>query len=373
MICTITRADPHLREFVVRNLLAGFSHIVIYDNSHVAEGADCDVLPVMAPFIETGAVTVVPWGSNITGALLPNDDKNGNSIKCINDYGHMADWVAIMDTDEVFYVKDPAGSFGAVNRLLREVEAKQPQACALLAHWRMMYGEHQVLLDPTGLLLDSYPMICHVHHLPKMILQPDRVQLGEGVPHSCECTRPKDESMVLDSPRFKQKVPGFEAHNLHYYARSVEEFITKSEQSIVPYIRELPQSYDGIKDCDATIHQALEYDDNYVTEVRRLMTLLRKVAIEGQHSDGGRQLGPGGHEFVHGEIGSWDVYIFFKARVALRDEWDEAAYLSIHRDVYDGVGRGEWMDGLQHFMQVGFGQKRRSCWVRDRLHQVCIG
>lgn len=73
----------------------------------------------MAPFIETGAVTVVPWGSNITNALLPNDDKNGNSIKCINDYGHMADWVAIMDTDEVFYVKDPAGSFGAVNRLLR--------------------------------------------------------------------------------------------------------------------------------------------------------------------------------------------------------------------------------------------------------------
>lgn len=83
----------------------------------------------------------------------------------------------------------------------------------------MMYGEHQVLLDPTGLLLDSYPMICHVHHLPKMILQPDRVQLGEGVPHSCECTRPKDESMVLDSPSFKKKVPGFEAHNLHYYAR----------------------------------------------------------------------------------------------------------------------------------------------------------
>lgn len=36
MVCTITRADPHLREFVVRNLLAGFDHIVIYDNNRVS-------------------------------------------------------------------------------------------------------------------------------------------------------------------------------------------------------------------------------------------------------------------------------------------------------------------------------------------------
>lgn len=101
----------------------------------------------------------------------------------------------------------------------RDTEEKQPQACALLAHWRMMYGEHKVLLDPQGLLMDSYPMVCHVHRLPKMIVRPYRVVLGDGVPHSCGCSRAKDETMALDSPRFKRHVPGFDAHLLHYYAR----------------------------------------------------------------------------------------------------------------------------------------------------------
>jgi len=39
MICTLTRNDIHLREYVVRNLLAGFAHIVIYDNNHVSSSS----------------------------------------------------------------------------------------------------------------------------------------------------------------------------------------------------------------------------------------------------------------------------------------------------------------------------------------------
>ena len=35
LVCTLTRNDQHLREYVVRNLLAGFSAIVIYDNNQV--------------------------------------------------------------------------------------------------------------------------------------------------------------------------------------------------------------------------------------------------------------------------------------------------------------------------------------------------
>lgn len=154
--------------------------------------------------------------------------------------------------------------------------------------------------------------------------------------------------------------------------RSMEEFIIKSEQSIVPFVRGLPGSYDGIQDCDAPIQ--VEYEEDHIACVRRLMALLRKVAPEGHHSDGGRLLGPGGREFVNGEIGSWALYMFFKARVALRDEWDEAAYLRMHQDAYDGVGRGDWMDGLQHFVLVGFGEKRRSYWVREGFtRNVCIG
>jgi len=50
-----------LREFVVRNLLAGFGHIVIYDNNQVESGIDYDVRETLAPFTAQGAVTLVPW------------------------------------------------------------------------------------------------------------------------------------------------------------------------------------------------------------------------------------------------------------------------------------------------------------------------
>jgi len=35
LICALTRNEGHLREWVIRNLLAGFGHIVLYNNNQV--------------------------------------------------------------------------------------------------------------------------------------------------------------------------------------------------------------------------------------------------------------------------------------------------------------------------------------------------
>ena len=51
----------HLREFVVRNLFAGFGHIVIYDNNQVESGINYDVRGMLAPFVAQGAVPLVSW------------------------------------------------------------------------------------------------------------------------------------------------------------------------------------------------------------------------------------------------------------------------------------------------------------------------
>jgi len=59
--CCITRNDMHLREFVVRNLFAGFGHIVIYDNNQVESGINYDVRGMLAPFVAQGAVPLVSW------------------------------------------------------------------------------------------------------------------------------------------------------------------------------------------------------------------------------------------------------------------------------------------------------------------------
>jgi hypothetical protein len=41
LICALSRNDVHLREYVVRNLLAGFAHVVIYDNNQVRGLSPC--------------------------------------------------------------------------------------------------------------------------------------------------------------------------------------------------------------------------------------------------------------------------------------------------------------------------------------------
>ena len=114
LICALTRNEGHLREWVVRHLLAGFGHIVLYDNNQVEKGIDLDIRPMLAPFVAAGAVTLVSWNQNASAAHLSNDAKNNNSQECVASYGHLADWATVMDTDEVFYLqRDDKESMGA--------------------------------------------------------------------------------------------------------------------------------------------------------------------------------------------------------------------------------------------------------------------
>jgi hypothetical protein len=90
MICTVVRNDPHLLEFLLRHLIIGFSHIVIYDNNRILSGHDIIIKNLLEPFITSGFVTYVPWQQNSIDSL-PNGDKNSNSEQCLKDYGKDAD------------------------------------------------------------------------------------------------------------------------------------------------------------------------------------------------------------------------------------------------------------------------------------------
>lgn len=129
LICALTRNEGHLREWVVRNLLAGFGHIVIYDNNQVEKGIDLDIRPMLAPFLAAGAVTLVSWNQNASAAHLSNEAKNNNSQGCVAAYGHLADWVTVMDTDEIFYLQrndkesNRSSSVGVLASFLRYVRS----------------------------------------------------------------------------------------------------------------------------------------------------------------------------------------------------------------------------------------------------------
>jgi hypothetical protein len=74
---------------------------------------------MLAPFVRAGLVTVVPWDQASEATHLENDKKNGNSRICMEAYGGQADWVAVMDTDEYFYIKHKdQGMLGQLDGML---------------------------------------------------------------------------------------------------------------------------------------------------------------------------------------------------------------------------------------------------------------
>ena len=251
LICCITRNDMHLREFVVRNLLAGFGHIVIYDNNQVESGIDYSVREMLAPFVAQGAVTLVPWQQDDTGKHVSNEAKNGNSQDCVNTYGARADWVAIMDTDEVFYLHhDPAAqgatphtsgssssssssssstAIGTLPRFLNDLERRSPTACGISFPWRMMYGEHR-FLKPCDLLLDGYRRVCKIHAATKLLFRPEWSHL-HGLPHGMSCTNPDGVQYTSADGTFQQMMPDYTQHShlVHYYQKSTEEWLVKME------------------------------------------------------------------------------------------------------------------------------------------------
>jgi hypothetical protein len=82
----------------------------------------------------------------------------------------------------------------------------------------------------------------------------------------------------------------------------------------------------------------------------------------GSLPDGGTQLAP--HPEFRRTFSDYHLYAFFKLRVAMRDEWDEEAFLEQKTDVRKAVKNGTYADGLQYFIEEGFKRGMESCWRR---------
>ena len=374
LICCITRNDVHLREFVVRNLLAGFGHIVIYDNNQVGQGIDYDVKEMLAPFMSHGVVTLVPWHQDkAADEPLGNEAKNGNSQECVATYGMRADWVAVMDTDEVFYLQQDTTSaegstgVGILPRLLDDLEQRSPNACGVSFPWRMMYGEHR-FLKSQDLLMDTYRRVCKVHDATKLLFRPEWSNT-HGMPHGMSCTNPDGVQYRTGDETFRQLMPEYTQHShlVHYYQKSVEEWLVKLEQSIPPYIRYIPDSYDHVHHCPAGLRQ-VTYTADYERVVRAMLDNLRRS--QGQ-DDGGRFLGALPDfiktEFTDSPETNYPLYLYCKLKVAQRQEWDEHGYFTNIPEVKKAVQEGMYVDGLQHFFNKGFSEAGRGVWKPQRI------
>lgn len=58
LVCAVTRNEWHLREWLLRSLYVGVSHIVLVDDNH--DGLDQDISALLEPLIALGLVTHAP-------------------------------------------------------------------------------------------------------------------------------------------------------------------------------------------------------------------------------------------------------------------------------------------------------------------------
>jgi hypothetical protein len=364
-VCVITRNARHLREFIIRNLYIGFSHIVVLDNNRVEQGQDLDLEPVLAPFVARGLVTHQMLNRSASARLL-EVERDRAMHACARDTGALADWVAPLDDDEILYLEEEeeeereqeqeqegkSRARDALDALLRRWEAEE--RCAGMLQWELLYGEQRTLAPAQQLLMDAYPRRCLRAWQTKPLLRP---RLARHSVHKAFCYDPATHSVA--TPNITR------ARILHYYQRSIEEFLGKMEQRLPPYARTLQDYYWYNQRCQP---EAVELSAQYVEDVRRIDALLTAAGWPAH----GRLLLQAG-ELLSNETGlslqDLALYQFMKIRVLKRESFDPEGYLRANPDVAANL---RVSDALHHFLNWGWAAGLTSCWIREAGERFCL-
>lgn len=350
LICTIVRNDPYLMEFLVRSLITGFSHIVVYDNNRIYAGYDTNISSMLAPFIAAQLVTHVSWDQNNTD-LLTNDDKVVGALQCINTYEKFADWIAYFDTDEYLYYEKEQTAVDMLDDLLLELERKN--ACAAAVPMTLMYGEAR-MLKQNRTLFEAYPRVCKVRPLPKILARPRLTNYF--IPHNAAC-----------------KSAGYKVHPLnllkspktaliHYYSKSMQEYLEKADKSMPPYIRKPISTYITGPVCHLVAFPYLrDYQRRFLNMYQRLaeLTVLSPVRLSPTPRLNAKLMSTKEN----------DLYNQLRYRCEQGQEFDNEKYIAMHPMVNKSIQTGKLVDGLYHFM-ANFPNGASGCW-KTQTNSFC--
>ena len=209
----------YLAEWLTFHRLQGINHIYIYDN-----GSTDGTAAVLAPFVQTGFVTVTPW----TGEMSVQALQLGAYRHALTTYGPLCRWVALIDVDEFL--------FPAVDTALPDVLSRYEALPAVAVPWTM-FGTSGHKTRPRGLVIEAYTMRSSALSRPKSIVQPSEVR-GVSNAHLLDYDEGR---MVAYNERGKLvgKRGPFYSDILrlnHYYTRSEEELARKRARSITSWL-----------------------------------------------------------------------------------------------------------------------------------------
>lgn len=188
--CSVASLEARfLQEWVTWHLfVAGFTHLVIYNNVGAGVGAD-NTPEVLRPFIEAGVVTLKSWSPGVhydpevedaQGSAYHQCTSRLRAVSCRYEHGNPFSpdihacsardiaaaaantgrtlWVAAIDADEFLTMKDPEA---CATDLLRPF-ASDP---GLVVHWRV-YGHSGHMLAPRGELVTE----AYTERIPNLVL-----------------------------------------------------------------------------------------------------------------------------------------------------------------------------------------------------------
>ena len=198
-----------LPEWLAHHLSLGVEHVVIYDNNST-DGTSS----VVAPFVERGLVTVVPWPT------IPASPSS--HLDFVMRFGASTEWAAFFDADE-FLVESDLGDLG-------RVLAEAADAPAVAVNWRY-HGSAGHESIPRGLVTQRFDRADPGldHHI-KVIARPRQIAAYRNSHNfyyrGGRLARTTSGRRVLGSFSPPRGTPRLVLH--HYVYRSRDDYLRKA-------------------------------------------------------------------------------------------------------------------------------------------------
>ncbi len=198
-----------LPEWLAYHVVLGIEHAYVYDNN-----SSDDIASVMAPFVDAGYATIIPWP---TTPISPSAHED-----FFERFGPRCRWVAFLDADE-FLVEHSPGALRAV----LDAHARRP-AVAVNSRYCGSAGHETI---PPGLVVDRFDRAAtRLNDHVKVIARPAEIHRYRN-PHNFyyrlgRLARTPDGQRVFGS--FVRAAAGPDLVLHHYLYRSREDYERKA-------------------------------------------------------------------------------------------------------------------------------------------------
>ena len=215
--------------------------------------------------------------------------------------------------------------------------------CGAVIQWSFMYGEAEMLMR-NSTLFEDYPRFCQHYYRGRMLARPSQTWFYFSHGINCSWKNKTRETWTWRD--------NFQIALVHYFSKSVEEFLIKIDQGMPPYVRRPIDSYYGSPTCQLShFNYSDDYRNTFVKAYKRLEVLHPTKATRLIPSPG----------LTIKQVLDYPLFIHLQYRCAKRHRFDNEKYLSIHPDAKAAVEKGTIVDGLYHFM-ANFTSGVKGCW-----------